>query len=130
VIAGEFARPQSFPTILAAVLVSRVDVLAGELDISFPKPDETKQAHHGRHAKAVAGRVHFAIRFFEHLDLLEENQFQRPLPVDHIQWLKRGVEQKDLTEGVRSFAEAASVIRGNLDQKPLAINVFAKPGPK
>jgi len=74
--------------------------------------------------------MYFAIRFFEHLDFLEEDQFQRSFPVDHIQWFKRGIEQKDLTESVHSFAEAARDTLVNLDQKPGPINVFARVGPK
>jgi hypothetical protein len=110
VVAGKFAWPQPLSAVLAAVLVSCVDVLAGKLDIPLPKSDKTKQAHNGRHPQAATGRAHFAIGLFEHLDLLEEDQFQGSLPIDHIQRLKRGVEKKDLTEGVRSFSEAAGVV--------------------
>ena len=129
-ITGKLAWSQLLAAVLAAVLVSSIDVLARKLDVPLSEPNEAKQPHDGGHAQTVAHRMYFAIRFFEHLDLLEENQFQCPFPVDHIQWLKRGIEQKDLTEGVHSFAEAASVIPVNLDQKPGSINVFAKVGPK
>jgi hypothetical protein len=129
-VAGEFARPQLLAAVLAAELVSSVYVLAGKLDVPFSESNETKKPHNGRYTQAIAGRTHLAIRLLEYLDLLEENQFQRPLPVDHIQGFKRGIEQKDLTEGVHSFAEAANAVLANLDQKPGTINVFAKVGPK
>jgi len=92
-ITGQFTRSQLLAAVLAVIFVSSIDVLARELDVSLSEPNEAKQPHDGGHTQTVAHRMYFSIRFLEHLDLLEEDQFQRPFPVDHIQWLKRGIEQ-------------------------------------
>jgi hypothetical protein len=79
------------PAILALEPIPGIDILPGKLDFPLAQADITHQPNDGRNSNRAGDGVNLALGLFDHLDFLEENKLDRPLPVDDIERLERRI---------------------------------------
>ena len=98
VVEGQLNRRHRLATVLAGVVVARVDVRTGEGDVIEPAfdPDEAKEADDRRQLKTDGDRPYLAVVDRDHLYLPLAPESDRFLPVDDLEGLVRSVEEERL----------------------------------
>lgn len=91
-IARQLARFEPIAAVLTPEFVAGVDILTGEFDVSLAKRDKAHEAYDRGHAQREFGGPHLLFGFLDHLNLLEENEFDRSLPVDNVERFERCVQ--------------------------------------
>jgi hypothetical protein len=110
-VAGEVFVGKPPPAILAAMVVAGVDVSARKLGVAPSETNKSHQSNDRRDAYCDRDGMDLAVRLFYNLNLLHEDELNRPLPIDHVERFKRGVEQKDLFEESLLSIRAAEYVR-------------------
>ena len=83
----------NFPlaAVLALVPVPGVNIFAGEFDFPLAKTDEAYQAYYRGNPYRPGNGMDLVLGLFDHLDLLEEYELDRSLPVDDVKRLERSI---------------------------------------
>jgi len=100
VITRELVRGWTRAAVLAAEIVPGVNVAAGELGFAPAEADERGETHHRRNRDARRHGPHFAIGNLDDLGLFEDNELYRPTPANHVERLKRGIQQQYVFEEI------------------------------
>ena len=97
-IEGQFARRKRVATVLAAVIVSRVDVRARERHVIEPALDldEAEEADDGGQLETDRNRPYLALVMRDHLHFSLAPERNGLLPVNDLERLVRRVQKKRL----------------------------------
>lgn len=109
-VAGEFADRRSGSTVLAHEAVAGIDVPARKFCLASMEAHKGRQPHHGRHVHAPCHAANLSFRDFDDLGLVEDDELHRPLPADDVQWLERGIEQKNVFEEPSPWGRCRSTL--------------------
>jgi hypothetical protein len=100
VIARQFVLLKLPAAVLALVLVPGVDIFSRILGFLASETNKAHQPDDRRDFHGNSDGPHNPFGFLDDFDFVEEDEFDRALPVDDVQRLVRCIQQQDLFEEI------------------------------
>ena len=122
-IARQIILMKKLSAVLALVLIPCVDIFTRVFSVFPPEMYKSHQPDNRRDFHGYRDRTHDTAGFLYNLYLVEENEFNRSLPVDDIQRLVGSIQQQDLFEEISLLSGIVPIPGSFLSFSQMIINL-------